>query len=93
MPGERDPGSETGQRIHGDLGQRHILFDPRQSCITGVLDFGVAGVGDPAQDLAVILNCYGESFVRRMARFAPEIRGMMDRARFMSGIAEPHWVL
>jgi len=78
---------------HGDLGQRHILFDPTQGLITGVLDFGVAGVGDPAQDLGVIVNCYGEGFVRRMAGFTPEIKEMMDRARFMSGLAEPTWVL
>jgi aminoglycoside 2''-phosphotransferase len=85
--------SHTPALIHGDLGQRHILFDPGLGCITGVLDFGVAGIGDPAHDFGVLLNCYGESFVRRMAQFTPEIEELIDRARFMSGIAEPSWVL
>ncbi len=29
--------------IHGDLGVSHILDDPAQDRITGVLDFGTAG--------------------------------------------------
>lgn len=83
----------TPALIHGDLGQQHILFDPALGRITGVLDFGVAGIGDPAHDYGVLLNCYGESFVRRMARFTPEIGDLIDRARFMSFIAEPSWLL
>jgi aminoglycoside 2''-phosphotransferase len=85
--------SHTPALIHGDLGQQHILFDPAAGRISGVLDWGIAGLGDPAHDYGVLINCYGESLVRRMARYTPEIRELIDRARFMSFLAEPSWVL
>jgi aminoglycoside 2''-phosphotransferase len=85
--------SHTPALIHGDLGQQHILFDPAAGRISGVLDWGIAGLGDPAHDYGVLINCYGESFVRRMARYTPEIGELIDRARFMSFLAEPSWVL
>jgi aminoglycoside 2''-phosphotransferase len=85
--------SHTPALIHGDLGQQHILFDPAAGRIGGVLDWGIAGLGDPAHDYGVLINCYGESFVRRMTRHTPEIGALIDRARFMSTLAEPKWVL
>src|SRR5262245_49145003 len=34
--------------IHGDLAPYHILFDPSAQRLSGMIDFGVAGLGDPA---------------------------------------------
>jgi aminoglycoside 2''-phosphotransferase len=85
--------SHTPALIHGDLGQQHILFDRTTGRISGVLDWGIAGLGDPAHDDGVLVNCYGERFLRRMARFTPDIADLIDRARFMSFLAEPGWVL
>lgn len=91
--GQVEENSDTPALIHGDLGQQHILFVPAAGWIGGVLDWGIAGFGDLAHDYGVLINCYGESFVRRMARYTPEIGALIDRARFMSFLAEPSWVL
>jgi aminoglycoside 2''-phosphotransferase len=70
---------------HGDFGTSNILFDPRQRMICGVIDFGGSGLGDPAYDLAGLLSCYGEAFVRRCWKVYPEIESFMDRVRFYQG--------
>ena len=79
--------------IHGDLRQRNILYDNDEQCISGVLDFGDAGIGDPAHDIGSLLSCYGESFVHRVAKFTPEIEMYIDRARFMAQINGFGWLL
>lgn len=53
--------------IHGDLAPYHLLHDPESGHLTGVLDFGVAGLGDPATDLACLLSVWGERFTGRLA--------------------------
>jgi aminoglycoside 2''-phosphotransferase len=79
--------------IHGDMSAYHILYDPAARQINAVIDFGVAGVGDPANDIALMINCFGEVFLRRMARYYPEIGSLIERARFMAGVLELEWVL
>jgi aminoglycoside 2''-phosphotransferase len=79
--------------IDGDLGPYHILYDEQTQSITGVVDFGTAGVGDPAVDFAAIINALGESFLRRMAPHCPSIAAAIDRARFYAGAIELEWVL
>ena len=59
--------------IHGDLGVYHILYDPAQGRITGIIDFGTAGLGDPASDFACLIQALGEQFLQRMARFSPAL--------------------
>jgi aminoglycoside phosphotransferase (APT) family kinase protein len=79
--------------IHGDLASSHILYDRMQHSITGVIDFGTAGIGDPASDFGLIITMFGESFRRRMAKFYPEIANAADRARFRAGALELEWAL
>jgi aminoglycoside 2''-phosphotransferase len=79
--------------VHGDLGAYHILFDPQQGWLTGVIDFGVSGLGDPADDLAQIIYYLGESFLRKMSGVYPEIGQAIDRARFWAGTLELQWAL
>lgn len=79
--------------INGDTTPYHILYDRRASRISGVIDFGTAGIGDPAADFATLIYYYGESFLRRVARFYPEVRGGIDRARFWAGTLELQWAL
>lgn len=69
---------------HGDFGPSNILWDAARRRITGVIDFGGAGLGDPAVDVAGII-CevgYGEAFARRCLHIYPEVKGMLARARF-----------
>jgi aminoglycoside 2''-phosphotransferase len=83
----------TPALIHNDLASYHILFDPVERRISGVIDFGVAEVGDPAADLAQIINNHGESFLRRMLPVYPEIAAALARARFRAGVIELWWLL
>lgn len=79
--------------MNGDLGVYHLLFNQQTKKFNGIIDFGTAGVGDPAQDFGLLVNQYGESFLRRMSRTYPEIRKHVDRARFYAGKVELEWVL
>lgn len=83
----------TPALIHNDLASYHILFDPVERRISGVIDFGVAEVGDPAVDFALVINTYGESFLRRMIPAYPAIAAALARARFRAGALELWWVL
>jgi aminoglycoside 2''-phosphotransferase len=79
--------------VHGDLAPYHILYDPNQHRLTAVIDFGVAGLGDPATDLGSLLNYYGESLVSKLRRTYPELERLMGRARFYAQAIELQWVL
>jgi aminoglycoside 2''-phosphotransferase len=79
--------------INGDLGPYHILYDRKGKRMTGVIDFGTAGLGDPACDVSILINNYGESFVRRVSQHYPAIGSMIERARFWAGTVELQWVL
>lgn len=72
--------------VHGDFGPSNILYDAEQGRISGILDFGGAGLGDPALDLAAAAMSapygYGEAFLRRMVRVYPEVLTGLERARF-----------
>ena len=45
--------------IHADLVWEHILFDPGRGCLTGVIDWGEAVIGDPALDFAGLFDIAG----------------------------------
>jgi len=79
--------------INGDTTPYHILFNRQTRTLAGVIDFGTAGIGDPAADFACIIYNYGESFLRRMAAFYPQIEEATDRARFWAGTLELQWAL
>jgi aminoglycoside 2''-phosphotransferase len=47
----------------GDIAGYHLLVDPTERRLAAVLDFGTAGVGDRAVDVAALLHVFGESVV------------------------------
>ena len=69
--------------IHGDFGTGNILY--RQGRVSGIIDFGFCGPGDPAQDLGALLASYGEPFVERVCHYYPALRAGLRRARFYRG--------
>jgi aminoglycoside 2''-phosphotransferase len=69
---------------HGDFGPSNILYDRETQKISGIIDFGSAGPGDPAQDIAAV-STYGEAFLERFYPAYPEIETMLERARFYRG--------
>ena len=77
----------------GDLATYHLLFSRETNMLNGVIDLGAAGIGNPADDFSLIINQYGESFLRRMNRTYSEIRKHIGRARFWAGTLELQWVL
>lgn len=79
--------------IHGDLASYHFLFDNRELKITGVIDFGMAGMGDAASDIGNLINIYGESFVKRIGKAYPNLEKYISRARFYSQLIELEWIL
>jgi aminoglycoside phosphotransferase (APT) family kinase protein len=79
--------------IDGDKSVYHILFDPITESISGLIDFGTAGLGDPACDIAVQLGNYGESIVWRMENNYPMLANVIDRARFWMGTLELQWAI
>jgi aminoglycoside 2''-phosphotransferase len=79
--------------IHNDLASYHILYDPTAQRLSGVIDYGAAEIGDPAGDFALLLNTYGESFLRRMIGVYPALAPALDRARFRAGALELWWAL
>ena len=79
--------------IDSDIPPYHILFDRHQRRVSGIIDLGCAGLGDPAIDLGVIIYNYGESFMDRMYRVYPEAEAYLKRARFYAGAHEVRWLL
>jgi len=79
--------------VDTDIPPYHILFDRKLRRINGVIDFGCAGLGDPAIDFGVLIYNYGESFVTRLYRVYPEAVSFLRRARFYASAQEVRWLL
>lgn len=79
--------------VDTDIPPYHIMFDRSAKRISGIIDFGCAGLGDPAIDFGVVINGYGESFLDRFYKTYPEAEIYLKRARFYAGAIELRWVL
>jgi aminoglycoside 2''-phosphotransferase len=79
--------------VDTDISPYHIMFDRQRRRINGIIDFGCAGLGDPAIDFGVIIYYYGESFVRRFLKVYAETETYLRRARFYAGMHEVRWML
>ena len=81
------------QLIHGDLACYHMLFDSPSKRLTGMIDFGVAGLGDPALDIGCLLQYYGMDFVNRLYGAYPEAQALAKRAHFYAQVSGLAWAL
>lgn len=79
--------------VDTDIPPYHIIFDWQKKRINGIIDFGCAGLGDPAIDFGVIIYNYGESFMNRFYKVYPEAETYLKRARFYAGAHEIRWLL
>jgi aminoglycoside 2''-phosphotransferase len=79
--------------VDTDIPPYHIMFDRQRRDINGIIDFGCAGLGDPAIDFGVIIYNYGESFMDRFYKMYPEAETYLKRARFYAGAHEVRWLL
>jgi len=76
--------SVTPALIHGDFGTGNILVDLDARRITGVIDFGGAGVGDPAVDFAAV-PWSPAAFYDGLVGAYPEVATAGDRVKFYRG--------
>ena len=83
---------ETGM-IHGDLACYHVLCDPHEETLTGIIDFGTSGIGSQAIDAACLLDTYGESVVRQILMNRRYSEAMIDEARFRAGLLWLEWAI
>ena len=67
---------------HGDFGSSNTLYSAAARRVVGMIDFGHAGIGDPAVDFAGLCVCFGEAFIRRCARVYPLMDRCWERVRF-----------
>ena len=67
---------------HGDFGFGNFVFDGR-SRLAGVIDFGSAGLGDPAVDIAALsaTNGPGDSMIDHVRQAYPLTDELLQRAR------------
>ncbi|MBK8902171.1 MAG: GNAT family N-acetyltransferase [Anaerolineaceae bacterium] len=79
--------------MNGDLGCYHLLYNRESRRLNGIIDFGTAGLGDPANDFGCLIDQYGESFLRQMAPFYPGLEQHIERARVWAGTLELEWLL
>ena len=79
--------------IHGDLGPYHLLYDRDAQRLNGVIDFAMAGIGDPAADLGSLISYYGEALIGKLRPFYSRYDDLVQRARFYAEAAEVHWAL
>ncbi|MEJ2287969.1 MAG: phosphotransferase [Deinococcales bacterium] len=70
-----------------------LLVEATAPRLSGQLDCGTAGLGDPAVDLAALLYHYGESLVAPVLVDAPDLTACLPRARFWAGTLELQWAL
>lgn len=69
---------------HGDFGSGNILYDQQAQSISGIIDFGFAGLGDPAVDIAAAMT-FGESFFNYYYASYPGMTELVERATFYKG--------
>ena len=67
---------------HGDFGSSNTLYSAEARRVVGMIDFGHAGIGDPAVDFAGLCVCFGDAFLRRCARVYPLMDQCWERVRF-----------
>jgi aminoglycoside 2''-phosphotransferase len=68
--------------VHGDFGTTNILWDADTYKISGIIDFGGSGIGDPAYDFAGILSSYGEDFFNMCLDLYPNGNEISERVKF-----------
>lgn len=66
---------------HNDLGAEHLLVDPQDNHLVGIIDWSDAALTDPCRDLALLFRDFGPGFLERvLAEYSNEV-GDGDRGR------------
>jgi aminoglycoside 2''-phosphotransferase len=70
---------------HGDFGTGNIIYDPQTASIVGIVDFGFAGLGDPATDFAGLYISFGQAFYEQCYAVYPQMEQALPRVHFYCG--------
>lgn len=70
---------------HGDFGTGNIIYDPTNTSIQGIIDFGGTQLGDPAIDFAGLYISYGQAFYDQCASVYPLMENALNRVHFYCG--------
>ncbi|MFH0770441.1 MAG: phosphotransferase [Candidatus Peregrinibacteria bacterium] len=57
--------------LQADFSPGHIFYSMKEQRVTGVIDFGDVGIGDPAFDLMYLYGYYGWAFIRHFLTYLP----------------------
>jgi len=79
--------------IHAGLTSRNISFDKASNRITGITGFELSGIGDPAYDLSVLLNDYGEALIGKIRNYYHISDIIIGRARFYAFADRLSWAI
>jgi aminoglycoside 2''-phosphotransferase len=82
----------TPTLVHRDLVPEHVLFGPATGNLTGVIDWGDAGIDDPAVDFAGVRRQLGDEFAQQMlATYHPALDATaLRRMDFYAGMEPFH---
>ncbi|MCC6790129.1 MAG: phosphotransferase [Thermomicrobiales bacterium] len=67
--------------VHMDLGTEHVLLTPAGR-VAGIIDFGDAGPGDPAIDMAGLPDSLAQAVLQRYTADPSQRQGLWVRRRF-----------
>jgi aminoglycoside 2''-phosphotransferase len=76
---------------HADLHPEHVLWDPAAGVLTGLIDWGWSGIGDPALDLAQLAWNYGQRALAAIRRVHPRAAELLPRAIALAALFELDW--
>lgn len=75
--------------IHGDLSASNMLYDEEDGCLSGIIDFTDAQIGDPAFDFAGLYWNFGPDFTKKVLSYycTNESKGLLfDRVSSFYGL-------
>jgi aminoglycoside phosphotransferase (APT) family kinase protein len=80
--------------IHQDLSPEHLLVDPANGQLNGILDWTDAMLGDAARDFVFLAAWRGWAYTEEVLRHYPHQvdTGFRDRLRFMARVLTPLWL-
>jgi aminoglycoside 2''-phosphotransferase len=76
---------------HADLHPEHVLWDAGSERLTGLIDWGWSGAGDPALDLAQLAWNYGRRAIEAIRRVHPRSDELLPRAVALAALFELDW--
>jgi aminoglycoside 2''-phosphotransferase len=79
--------------VNGDLSVYHLICDREERRLSSIIDWGTAGIGDPAVDFACLINEYDPAFVSMVCDAYGDVSAVWQRAVFWARTLPLQWAL